>query len=70
MSNWGKAHENNTIGFGQGSDNSIGWGGVYDKSYSGDTILNPNVTPPETATVLTIGNEVLAINTDNVITLE
>lgn len=72
MSNWGKAHENNTISFGQGSDNTINWGVIYDKSFSGDTVLNPNGTPPEptTATILTIGNDVLAINTDNVITLE
>lgn len=50
MSNWGKAHENNSIGFGQGSaNNSIGWGNIYDKSFSGQTILNPSLSPFEDA---------------------
>ena len=42
MSDWGKAHINNSIGFGQGAaNNSISWG-LYHKediSYSGDTNL-------------------------------
>ena len=42
MSNWGKGHENNSIGWGQGGvNNSIGWGSVYDRSASGQTLLNP-----------------------------
>lgn len=40
MSEWGKAHINNTIGFGQGSENnSINWGSSYGNSFSGDTAL-------------------------------
>ena len=71
MSNWGKAHENNTIGFGQGSNNAIGWGSIYDESYSGDTVLNPDIAPPEptNANVLTISNNVITIES-NVITIE
>jgi len=41
MSDWGKAHVNNSIGFGQGgANNSIGYGESYDSSWSGDTIIS------------------------------
>ena len=41
MSDWGKAHINNSIGFGQGnSNNTIGWGYIYDSSWSADTIIS------------------------------
>lgn len=60
MSNWGKEHENNSIDWGQGSDNTIGWGIVYDESYSGDTVLNPE--PKITASVLVLNGKVLNID--------
>tara|TARA_R110000782_G_scaffold268483_1_gene364993 strand:- start:1291 stop:1533 length:243 start_codon:yes stop_codon:yes gene_type:complete len=37
MSDWGKGSINNNIGWGQGSDNTISWGAIYNISYSGDT---------------------------------
>ena len=46
MSNWGKGHENNSIGWGQGGiNNTINWANAYDRSNSGQTVLNPDLTP-------------------------
>ena len=42
MSNWGKAHINNNIGFGQAALAGNGFGSVYDKSENGFTVLNYN----------------------------
>lgn len=39
MSDWGKGAQNNTIGWGQSSTNSIGYGSIYETSYAGDTAL-------------------------------
>ena len=37
---WGKAHVNNSIGFGQGAANATnGWGSIYYTSWSADTYL-------------------------------
>ena len=38
--NWGQAHVNNAIGYGQGDNNLIGWGYCYSVSSSGDTALS------------------------------
>ena len=38
---WGKAVENNTIGFGKGANNSTNnWGAIYSSSAAGDTVLS------------------------------
>ena len=39
MSGWGKGVDNNTIGWGRGSTNDIGWGSIYADSPSGDTAI-------------------------------
>tara|TARA_R110002110_G_scaffold42316_1_gene132920 strand:- start:1429 stop:2232 length:804 start_codon:yes stop_codon:yes gene_type:complete len=39
MSGWGKGVDNNTIGWGRGSTNDIGWGSIYANSPGGDTAL-------------------------------
>ena len=38
---WGKAVENNTIGYGKGANNSTNnWGAIYSSSAAGDTLLS------------------------------
>jgi len=37
---WGQGTINNTIGWGQGSTNAIGWGSVYANSPGGDTAIS------------------------------
>jgi hypothetical protein len=39
MSDWGKGSLNNNIGWGQGADNTISWGAIYNISYSGETSI-------------------------------
>jgi hypothetical protein len=40
MADWGQGALNNNIGWGQGADNNIGWGSIYNISYSGDVIIS------------------------------
>jgi len=40
MSGWGQGTINNSIGWGQGSTNSIGWGSIYADSPTGDTAIS------------------------------
>ena len=42
MSDWGKG-VNNNIRLGQGADNDIGWGSIYDKSNAGETLLKSDL---------------------------
>jgi len=37
---WGQGHVDNSIGWGQGDNNDIGWGEIYGSSASGDTALS------------------------------
>jgi hypothetical protein len=66
---WGDGAANNTIGWGQGADNEIGWGSVYSVSSAGLTDI-VGVAPVDadaqafiTAAAITDPTQQAAINT-------
>jgi hypothetical protein len=39
MTDWGKGAVSNTIGWGEGRNNTISWGSIYPVSYFGQTSI-------------------------------
>jgi len=50
---WGQGHVDNSIGWGQGDNNDIGWGEVYGSSASGDTALSGVYTDADAQAFIT-----------------
>jgi hypothetical protein len=65
---WGDGAANNTIGWGQGANNAIGWGDIHADSWAGATDIVGSSTDPDaeaffTATGITDATQQAAINT-------